>query len=312
MDKDFLKKRWVLVVLALFCTLLMGSSFPGVKLLYSLVTIEGTYHKMILAGIRFALAGVLVLLFAKIALKQSIKLNRTNYKVILTVALLQTFLGYTFYYIGLSNTTGVRASILVSMEIFNIAIISLFVFKDFKLTFLKILGMILGLAGIVLINLSVFDQGMGIKFNGEVFVFFCTVFMALAAIVIKKYAGDTSIIVLNGYQMFLGGLALTAVGYAGNPAPIEFSVNASLVMLFLAVISAIAFTMWYLLIKHNDIATVSLFKFTIPVFGSLLSILVLPDEHFTIMVVPSLVLIASGIIIFTKSSYNNKKLPNKK
>ena len=105
---------------------------------------------------------------------------------------------------------------------------------------------------------------------------------------------------------------MTAVGYAGNPNPIEYSVDALYVMLFLAVISAIAFTLWYLLIKNNDIATISLFKFTIPIFGSLLSILVLPDEHFTLIIIPSLILIATGIIIFTRSSYNEGKLVNSK
>lgn len=305
MSKDFLKNKWSVVVLALVCCILWGSSFPAVKMLYSLTSVSGTYQKMLLAGMRFSLAGVIVLFFSKLALKQSIRPQRKNIKIILLIALLQTFLGYSFYYIGLSNTTGVRASILVSIEIFNVAILSLFVFKGFKLTPLKIFGMILGLAGIILINTSAFDQSIGIKLNGEVFIFICTIFMAAASVLIKKYAQNMNIVLLNGYQLLLGGAALMAVGYWGNTEPMHFSTGATLVTLYLGVLSAIAFTLWYVLIKHNDVATVSLFKFTIPVFGSLLSILFLPEEHFTLMVIPSLVLIAIGIIIFTKNSKNS-------
>lgn len=64
-SKNKFSKPYVLIPLALFCCLLWGSAFPTVKVGYSLFNIsaDDTFSQIFFAGIRFTLAGLLVILF---------------------------------------------------------------------------------------------------------------------------------------------------------------------------------------------------------------------------------------------------------
>lgn len=307
-NTNFFKTKFGMISIALLCCALWGSAFPSVKMLYSLTPIDNIYQRMMLAGVRFASAGILVLLFSKFQQKKSIRVKPQNIKYIVIIALLQTFFAYSFYYIGLSNTTGVRASIIVSVGIFNVAIMSVFAFKDFRLTSGKILGMIISLGGVLLINLNVFSGGAGLKLTGEGFILITTLFTALASIFIKKYAAKMDVVLLNGYQLLVGGALMMAVAYAGYPHFIPLSAGIIILLIYMSVMSAIAFSLWYVLLEHNDVAAVTLYKSTIPIFGSMLSILFLPDENFVWILIPSLFLTAIGIIIFSRVP--NRKLNN--
>ncbi len=62
-------------------------------------------------------------------------------------------------------------------------------------------------------------------------------------------------------------------------------------------LSAAAFSIWYTLLRHNKAGgEITLYRFVIPISGSLLSALVLPGEDFTLSVLFALILVASGLI----------------
>ncbi len=65
---------------AVLCTLLWGSAFPGVKIGYELFAIDGdnVFQKLLFAGVRFALAGGAVLLYAKARGVKGLALRREN------------------------------------------------------------------------------------------------------------------------------------------------------------------------------------------------------------------------------------------
>ena len=68
----------------------------------------------------------------------------------------------------------------------------------------------------------------------------------------------------------------------------------------MAVISSVAFSLWTLLLKYNPVGTVSIYGFTNPVFGVILSALFLGEQAFTLQNLGALILVSLGIIVVNR------------
>ena len=66
--QNILTRTWVVAALACVCCILWGSAIPVIKTGYQILAVDSadTASQIVFAGIRFALAGILVLLFASI------------------------------------------------------------------------------------------------------------------------------------------------------------------------------------------------------------------------------------------------------
>ena len=64
--QNILTRTWVVAALACVCCILWGSAIPVIKTGYRILAVDSadTASQIVFAGIRFALAGILVLLFA--------------------------------------------------------------------------------------------------------------------------------------------------------------------------------------------------------------------------------------------------------
>lgn len=300
------EKKSVMIIAALFCCLLWGSAFPSVKISYSLLNLANEFQKILFAGIRFTLAGLAVLVFARAKLKIRIKPTRSEMPFMLLIAMLQTFGMYTLYYIGIGNTTGVKASILVSMSVFVVVILAHFVFKNDKLNWKKIVGLLLGFTGVVLVNFSLLDASLfSFSLTGEGFIAISSLFGAATAILIRKNAGRVDAVKLNGWQLFIGGVLLMAVGFIGYPHFPVFTWVTGLLLIYLATISAVAFSIWFILIKHHNISTLSQYKFAIPLFGGALSVIFIAEEHIGIELLAAALLVALGTFIVNRRNKND-------
>jgi drug/metabolite transporter (DMT)-like permease len=116
----FFTQPKVLVIVATVCCLLWGSSYPAIKIGYALlgITQSDIPSKLIFAGYRFVLAGLLLLILAALSKKPVFDLNRRNSGQLMLLGFTQTAIQYVFFYIGLAYTTGVRGSILNSTTTF--------------------------------------------------------------------------------------------------------------------------------------------------------------------------------------------------
>ena len=112
--KAILTKTGVVILLAAVCGILWGSAFPSVKTGYELFQIapEDNASKLLFAGIRFGMAGLVTILFASLKRKRACLPDRRNIAGILVLGLVQTTLQYVFFYLGLANTTGVKLSLI--------------------------------------------------------------------------------------------------------------------------------------------------------------------------------------------------------
>lgn len=292
---------------ALICCLLWGSAFPAVKKGYILFNIKTgeTSNQILFAGLRFTIAGLLVLMFCKLVNGHSLKVKKIKKNelfLVLLVCLFQTILQYVFFYIGLSNTTGVIGSILTSASTFMTVIISHYVYENDKLNISKLMGTFLGFIGVLIVILNGSNGNLNFKFLGEGFMLLAALCSALGAVVSKKAAQNIDPVVLTGFQLFLGGLFLVITSISFGAQLNSVSYRGIALLLYLAFLSATAFSIWTYLLKNNKVSEVSIYNFSVPIFGSILSSLFLGEGIFSIRIFISLVFVSIGIYIVNRYS----------
>ncbi|WP_028514917.1 DMT family transporter [Ruminococcus flavefaciens] len=309
-DGSVLTKKTVVLPLTLLCCLLWGSAFPCIKLGYgfSAITSEDTYSQMLYAGLRFTGAGILALLIGSVIARKPLIPHADEVSKVMKLSLFQTILQYTFFYIGLARSTGMKSSVITASNVFLSILVAALIFKTEKLTFRKISGCIVGFSGVVLINLS--GMSGGFRLTGEGFVFLSALSYAFSAALIKRYSAKHDPVMLSGWQFIFGGIVMTAIGLICGGRITVINTNGVLMLLYLAFVSAAAFSIWGTLLKHNPVSTISVFGFMNPVFGVILSFLLLSERSAAgpLVVCASLLLVASGIIIVNTSVHKKSTL----
>lgn len=287
-----------LSLIALFCCALWGSATPFIKIGYALILPHGGVPSTILfAGIRFTLAGILTVLIYSIARRRFLFPRRQNLPRVLTVSAFQTVIQYIFFYIGLSNTTGVKGTIASGSGAFFAVLIASLIFRQEKLTAKKVVACVLGFAGIIVVNLEGLDLTM--NFTGDVFVLFSAISYAVSSVLIKRFSSHEDPVVISGYQFIFGGLLMIAVGLAAGGHVDLSSGKGIATLIYLAFLSAAAYSLWGILLKYNPVSRVTVFNFMTPVFGVLFSHLLLTEasEVEPLNLVAALVLICLGILL---------------
>lgn len=279
-----------LVVPALLCCALWGSAPALIKTGYAVMQIETLPSILLFAGLRFTLAGFMVLAFwsvqhcmlplfsnEEISSAEKERKNRKPagwLKAVCILALFQTFGQYMFYYFGAANASGIMVSVLSGASALFALMAACWLFRTEKMTGLKMAGCLLGLSGIVCMNL----HGLSFSFawNGEGFVLISQILSAFSACFISKFSRQYSAVLLSGWQFVFGGAAMVICGLVLNGS-IAWNGSGLLILLWLAFVSAGAYTLWGVLLSKWPVSSVGIFGCATPVFGVLISALVLKE-----------------------------------
>lgn len=297
-QKNIFENPIVIILSALLCCALWGSATPFIKIGYELMRPDGTVPSTILfAGLRFTLAGIFTVAIYSIARRKLLVPKVTNIPRILTVSAFQTVIQYIFFYVGLSNTTGVKGTIASGSSAFFCVLIASLIFRQEKLTPKKIVACILGFAGIVVVNLQGLELTM--NFLGDGFVIFSTISYAFSSVLMKRFSKYEEPVLISGYQFIAGGAFMILVGLIFGGRVVIDDLESVLVLLYLAALSAVAYALWGVLLKHNPVSKVSIFSFTTPIFGTILSTIMLEEASGThpINLIITLILVSSGIFL---------------
>ena len=301
----------IIALLALLCCALWGSATPAIKTGYRLLLVEGVPSIMLFAGVRFFLAGVLTVIIFSIARKRILLPKKQNIGRVLTVSAFQTVIQYIFFYLGLAYTSGVKGTVASGSSAFFAVLIASLIFKQERLNAKKILACVAGFLGIVIINLN------GLTFTndwldlmGVGMVLLSTVAYSISSVLMKKYSAYEDPVTISGYQFIFGGLFMIAVGLISGGKITLNSFGGAADLIYLSLLSAIAYAVWGVLLKYNPVSRITVFSFATPVFGVLLTMLFLPGESSKINpinLVITLVLISSGILLlnYRKQEKNN-------
>ena len=305
MDKEkFYTNKINIIFIAIICTFLWGSAFPAVKVGYELfnITSSDVGGKLIFAGYRFFLAGIFVLILQLIMKQNIFKLSMRDLREITILGVGQTTLQYIFFYLGMTYTTGVKGSIMNGTGTFFSIILAHIVYKNDKLNSNKILGCIIGFLGVVLVNLTGGTSALsgGFSFKGEGFIIIAAFMLSVSSLYSKKISQNKDAYTVTGYQLAIGGLVLTIIGYILGGNLTNFTVKSTALLIYMALLSAIAFALWSQLLKYNKVGIISVFNFLIPVFGTILSSIILKENIFDIKVLIALLLVCIGIYLVYK------------
>lgn len=292
-------QRLRILLPAAVCTFLWGSAFPFIKLGYAAFAVEGPFSQILFAGLRFALAGLLLLAVLTVRGRRVPVPPKGSRLSVLRLGLVLTAGQYFFFYLGLANTTGVRGSIIQGMGTFLTVVLAHFWFhgKDGdRMTGRKALGCIVGLLGVVLANFEG-TQG-GFSFSGEGLMLLATVLFAVGSLFSKDVTKTVDPFCATGWQLLLGGLVLTLVGLLGGGrlcAPASFSGWG--IFLYLAALSSVAFAIWTRLLQKFAAGRVAVYNFLTPLFGVLLSACLLGESLSGVQIVLALLLVCLGIVL---------------
>ena len=304
-NKSIFQNPLIIALAALLCCALWGSATPFIKIGSALMIPKDHVPSTILfAGIRFTCAGIITVCIYSIARRRFLVPRACNVPKVLTVSAFQTVIQYIFFYIGLANTTGVKGTIASGSSAFFCVLVASLVFRQEKLTAKKIIACILGFAGILVININ--DLELTMNFLGDGFVIFSTISYAFSSVLMKRFSKDEEPVIISGYQFIAGGIFMILLGLILGGSISITSITAALIMLYLSALSAVAYALWGLLLQHNPVSKVSIFNFTTPIFGTILSTIMLTESSGTkpLNIIITLVLISSGIFLL---NYQSKK-----
>ena len=284
-------------ILALMCCALWGSAFPCIKLGYEWLQIEGAGSQILFAGYRFTLAGVFTYLFACLADKKPVTIKKSSIPYVFGQGLLQTTIQYVCFYIGLAHTTGAKGSVINASNAFFSIIMAHFLLKTEKITLRKALGCVVGFLGVIVINLAPGAWGSGFSLLGEGLILLCSFAYGTSSVTLKMISDREKPTAITAYQLLFGGVVLILTGFLAGGTVQGFETKSVILLIYMALLSTVSFTIWAQLLKYNPVGKVSIFGFSIPVFGVTLSALVLKENIFTVQNFAALILVSVGIII---------------
>lgn len=283
-------------LLAILACLLWSSAFAGVKIGLQFTT------PLQFAGTRFFISGMLVFPLALKINPSYFRVIRKQWRMILLIAFLQTFLQYALFYTGINLIPAAAGAIVIGSQPLFVALVAHFMMPGDRMTLKKTLVILFGILGVVLVSMSK-DPGSAtghIALLGIMLLVAINILSGFSNVIIAREKGKIPPLVLSSASMIIGGGALFLVsllleGYQAAPKPGVYYISLG----WLSMLSAIAISIWTILLKRPGIkvSDLNFWKFLIPLFGAMLSWILLPSEKPAPVTLSGMLIIASSLVI---------------
>lgn len=335
MEKSVFASRRLVPLFGIITALVWGAAYPFIKLGLSEFGIAATEtgSKTLFAGIRFTIAGLIVLAAAAVvrrrahdsagagkadlqaanrpeqSTRKANRDGRANGEVFPTLsfqnilwlflyALVNTSLHYFCFYIGVSNSSGSRASVLNSLGTFLLVFLACAVFPNEHLTKARIVGCAVGFTGLLFLNLGQGSSG-AFTFMGDGMIILNGLFSALGGILARIVGKKMDALFMTGAGLFLGGLLLIFGGLGMGGSISRLTPMGLLDLAVLVGISTVAFSIYNQLLLYHPVGKVAIYNSLIPVFGIILSCMLL-REPFLPKYLAAAGLVAAGVYIINR------------
>jgi drug/metabolite transporter (DMT)-like permease len=284
---------------AIIACLLWSTAYAAIKLGLQYDT---PFH---FAGIRFIISGIMILPFT-VRPATYLRMIREHWKVVAWVTLLLTLINYSLFYQGLKLVPGALGAVIVGSQPLVTAVVAAIMHIDDKLTRKKIVTIVFGISGVILISAGrpAFKLGTAMELLGVLMILVANIATATSNVVVSLRSKGINPFVLSSSSLFIGGVILYLVSIPfevriSGPKPQEYW----LILLWLSFMSAFAFSLWYKLLQRPGVkvSDLNLWKFIITVVGAILSWLLVPDEHPEWLTITGMVIITVSLIMFYRS-----------
>ena len=285
------------IFIALLVMLLWGSIFPIVKIGYTQCKTETIGDLMLFAAIRFLVSGVITSACAFRKEKTSFKLVKNNFLTILVAGIFAVVFQNALTYPALRLTETSNAAILKQCAVLFYVAFSFLFFKNDKPTLNKIIGVILGFGGIVVMNYTKYGISLNI---GNLLMLAASFCIVISTVIYKHLFEKINPLTVAGISQFLGGAILLLVALLMGGRIDLFSKNAVLFMLYICIASTISYALWYTVLKKANLSNLLIIKFAEPIFSCVFAYILLGENIFNFKYLLSAFLIFGGIYISNK------------
>ena len=290
-----LNKNKILIILSFFSIYaIWGSTY----LLNKIAVTE--IPAFSLAALRFLIAGVLILVIAKI-LKKPLQISKKQFINTVIAGFLFLVYGNGVFVWALNYIDSSFAALLASTQpLFVLILMRLIDGK--RLQVKSIIGVILGMIGMYLL---VSQQGISAKEGSLIAIlvtFTCVLSWSYGSIFVSKADLPKNFFVSTGYQMISAGVFLLAISFCLQEtwiSPVNWSFNAQLSVVGLILFGGIvAFTSFNFLLKNVSPEKVATSAYVNPIVAMVLGWYVL-DEQLSIQSIIASVVLLTGVYFIT-------------
>ncbi len=257
------------------CTI-WGSTWLVIKLGLETMT------PLLSAGLRFAVAGIILFVIIRTR-KIAIPWTPSTRWFYMVIALTSFSVPFGLVYWGEHQISSGMTSILFATYPLWVAIISSMLIPSDKVTLPKVIGVLLGFAGVV----TIFSHN--VQFNattttllGMGAVILSGAIQAFSAVTIKKHGHEISPFVVSFVPMSISAVLLLVSSIAVEDlSSVHFTPMALFSIFFLAILGTIiTFVSYFWLLKRVEVVILSLTAFVTPVIAVLLGVIVLQEKVF--------------------------------
>lgn len=272
--------RWFRILPgALLCAVLWGSAFPCIKTVYGVWERAGVEPVLAdywwFAGVRFTLAGAMLLLVARRPLAE---FRATPKRRLLSLTLTQTFGQYLVFYLAIALSSGSLAGLLTSTGSFWWMLLAPLLAGSPWPNRAQWAALAIGGLGVTLATLAP-GAGAGRPVAGALLMLASTAFGALGVIQFGRLKETIGARAATGFSLGGGGLMLLLMGVAAFPRAATLMPPQVIVLtVWLAIVSAAAFSLWNQLSTKHPVPLLAGYRFLIPLCGMGESLLFLEHE----------------------------------
>ena len=269
--------------------LLWALCFPLIK-----VGLQSGTPPILFGALRALLAAFGLCILARVR-KESISRIKEHWFLLLIVGV-TAFFGFAGMFLGGSSINPGLATVIGNSNPIMASILSA-IFLSEILTRTKIMGLIFGFAGVILISVPAFSGG-AISLAGISFVLLGALSAGAGSVLLKKVSNSDFPILTLVVQFSFAAIFLFIVSFVieGVPAiKLNFSFSLSLTILALGT-TALADVLWIDLLKRNSLSKLSIYMFLTPAFSILLAVIFF-REKFGLWESLGIIMILFGVLL---------------
>lgn len=249
------------------------------------------------AGFRFTAASVII--FAVMKIKgYPLPFDATAKKLYLSMGFLSFLIPFGLVYWGEQFVPTGLASVLFGVYPFSLTILTFFFLKGEKIGVLKIIGLISGFTGIVVLFSDDFSSSINNEILGMLAIVVSGVLQSFIAVAIKKEGKHLHPVTMNVIPMTIAGVGLIIAGlFLEDVSTVTFDFNGLTSVLFLAFFgSFVSFSTYYWLLKRVNIVLLGMVAFITPIVALILGF-IFKNEQLTPTNWLGVAIVLTGILV---------------